>query len=201
MRRIAIDAVLLPPEAWWNHAVRLNRQLRIAVPDRIVLGPSDSLPHLSLAMGCLSEEELAVAGERLRAVAAEHGPIGLMATGIHSGLIGTGEVVSTLHVERTVALRDLHEAVMQALAPLLSYESEAVMFADPEDVTPSTQQWVSAYPQAASHDAFSPHITLGVGEFLSPPGLPPNDTASRLALCQLGNYCTCKKILVEAFLR
>lgn len=43
---------------------------------------------------------------------------------------------------------------------------------------------------------FLPHITLGKGTLDAKAG-ETSFTASRLALCHLGNHCTCRKVLGE----
>jgi hypothetical protein len=65
-------------------------------------------------------------------------------------------------------------------------------------VAPSTLEWIRTYPQKSSYENFRPHITLGYGQV--PPGLsfPIPFTAARLALCHLGNHCTCREMLAAA---
>ena len=55
MAKIAIDVVLLPSEAMTNKAIEANRRL---LDKRIVLDKEGCLPHISLAMGCIEEDEI-----------------------------------------------------------------------------------------------------------------------------------------------
>lgn len=55
MTKIAIDIVLLPPEEIMNKAIEINQQL---ADDGIKLNKKDCLPHISLCMGVISEEDL-----------------------------------------------------------------------------------------------------------------------------------------------
>ena len=58
--------------------------------------------------------------------------------------------------------------------------------------------WIRNYSKESSLDKFSPHITIGIGEVESETrGLayPIKFNTSKLALCHLGNYCTCRKVI------
>ncbi len=46
-------------------------------------------------------------------------------------------------------------------------------------------------------DKESPHITLGYGQAKPPFSFPVAFAAARLALCHLGNHCTCRKVLAS----
>ncbi|MBI3805346.1 MAG: 2'-5' RNA ligase family protein [Nitrospirae bacterium] len=197
MTRIACDIVLLPPREIAEAALRLNRALLGRFDPKIVLNQNDCLPHLSLAMGALREEALPAAADLLAEVASHFPPISLTVTGIEAGGIATGEPVSSLKIERTPSLQALHETVLRRMKPLF-LEAAADDFIGFPEVQQTSVDWVNRYAAAAAYDRFSPHITLGVGT-LEPDilPLPPPGIATRLALCHLGNYCTCRKILFE----
>jgi hypothetical protein len=93
---------------------------------------------------------------------------------------------------------------MSRLAPFLSGETTAESFVGYPAVHPASVEWVNRYRTAAAFDRFSPHITIGIGRFgeeRERPRLPLSGVASRLALCHLGDYCTCRKILFETELK
>jgi hypothetical protein len=63
--------------------------------------------------------------------------------------------------------------------------------------------WIKSYPEKSSFERFSPHITIGYGE-INDYSFPPQGVlrtmkfaVSRLALCHLGNHCTCRRILAS----
>lgn len=201
MNKIATDVVLLPSEETMEAALRLNQELLRRSGEKIVLDQHRSLPHLSLAMGALKGEDLPAAADLLEEIASHFPPIRLIFTGIHASPIATGETVATWKVELTAALQSLHETVFDRLRPLLTHDATAEDFIDFPDVESTGVDWVNRYPTAAALERFSPHITLGVGELEPNTPFPPRGTASRLALCHLGNYCTCRKILFETPLR
>jgi len=76
-----------------------------------------------------------------------------------------GQKVSGLTIRNTDDLQKLHEAIMQKLRHLLSYEVEASMFFNPPEVEDVTFTWIRGYGD--KHDnpsAFHPHMTVGFGE-------------------------------------
>lgn len=197
MRRIACDIVLLPSTEMAEETIRLNRELARQSEHHFLLNATDRLPHLSLAMGCLNEDDLPAASRRLEEIAVRFPPVPLFYTEIHVGTLAGGETVSTLSVGENALLQSLHETVMNRLGPLLNGRAAPEDFIDFPDLQRSSVEWVNGYRENATFDQFSPHITLGFGAPERPARFRPTDTASRLALCHLGNYCTCRKILFE----
>ena len=193
MAKIAIDVVLLPSEAMADKAIEANRQLLGSSGERIVLDKESCLPHVSLAMGCIEEKDIGEIGEILRGIAGQCALDRLKVAGIHVGTNSVGEKVSALQIERTETLQSLHEEIMERLAPHLSYEVRADMIIG-SPVSESTLLWIRNFPEKSSFERFFPHITIGYGEvrdFPFPVGFRP----SKLALCHLGNHCTCRETL------
>ncbi len=201
MRKRASDIVLLPSKATMEAALRLNQILLRRFEKKIVLHPNDCLPHLSLAMGALREEDLPAVAGRLEEIASQFPPVGLTFTEIGAGAIAGGQTVSTWEVEPTAALQSLHETVLNRMRPYLTDDVAAEDFIDFPNVQQTSVDWVNRYPAAAAFERFSPHITLGIGELGPDTSFPTHGTASRLALCHLGDFCTCRKVLFETELR
>ena len=239
MAEIAVDAVLLPSDEMMDKAIEANRELlqqcigfpQGGVPDKIVLDKKNCLPHISLAMGCIDEKDIADIEKVLQTIA--KGPrlagtkqyrLGqLSVIDIHVETSSAGEKVSVFQIEKTKTLQSLHEEVMQRLAPYCSYDVTADMIfsrfrrkvsCGPRSGVPapeageSTLLWIKNYPEKSSFENFFPHITIGYGEIddysfgsRKAGSLPAKFTASKLALCHLGNHCTCRKILASAELR
>jgi len=212
MAKIAVDAVLLPSDEMMDKAIEANKELlkqRIGfpqggVPDKIVLDRKNCLPHISLAMGCIDEKDIAVIEKILQTIAKQHSLGQLSVIAVRVGTNSVGEKVSVFKVERTKTLQLLHKEVMRRLAPYFSYDVTADMVLSPPEASESTLLWIKNYPEKSSFENFSPHITIGYGELndfsfgsREVGALPIKFTASRLALCHLGNHCTCRKILAS----
>jgi 2'-5' RNA ligase len=199
MSKIAVDVVLLPDEEVTGRAIEANTDLIRKAGREIVLNKQDCLPHISLAMGCIDRENTKPISEILGRIAKKYAPEAaeLSITGVHITTNSVGEKVSAFIVERTKALQLLHEEVMKALKPYFSYEVSADMIYGTEQIADSTLLWIRQYPDKSSFANFSPHITIGYGK-AEPTESSIDFTASRLALCHLGNHCTCRQVLASA---
>jgi hypothetical protein len=102
-------------------------------------------------------------------------------------------------VERTPALVRLHEGLLRATQ---SFErgggTGSAFFAG--EARERDVQWVREFRRESSFERFTPHITLG--HAASPPHVEPTDAvAVRVAVCHLGRFCTCRRIIREWELR
>ncbi len=197
MAKIAVDVVLLPSEEVAERAIQANRELLKQCPGKIVLDKENCLPHISLAMGCIDESDIAGIEAILGTIAEQHSLGRLNSLGIHVGTNSAGEKVSVVPLETTEPLQSLHEEVMQTLAPYFSYDVTADMVLSPPPACESTLLWIRDYHENSSFEKFFPHITIGYGQ-IDDFTFPGEFTVSRLALCHLGNHCTCRKILTSA---
>jgi 2'-5' RNA ligase len=65
-----------------------------------------------------------------------------------------------------------------------------------EPVSESTLLWIKSYREKSSFANFRPHITIGYGRSANL-SYPAQFHLAKLALCQLGNHCTCRKVLAS----
>ena len=199
MGRKAVDVVLLLTEAMMDKAIEVNAELVKKFGKKIVLNKENCLPHISLAMGCVDEKDIADVEKVLKRIAEQYplGDLSVIGIGITVDLVG--ERVSVFEVGKTEELQSLHEEVMEKLAPYLSAEATADMIAGAE-ADESTLLWIKNYPEKSSFSNFSPHITIGYGE-MNNFSFPIKFGVSRLALCHLGNHCTCREIILSIKLK
>jgi hypothetical protein len=176
-------------------AIEINSELLKTFDNKIILDKETCLPHISLCMGIVRNEDIPEATRILRDVAREFSTFELTAKNIKAATIPTGQKISGLTIANTTDLQKLHESIMQKLRSLLSYEIEASMLYNPPEIENVTFTWIKGYGEKHDNPAsLHPHITVGLGEtdkFV----FPIDFTAGTLALCRLGNYCTCRKIL------
>ncbi len=184
MAKIAIDVVLLPPEEIMNKAIEINKKL---VDDPIKLNKESCLPHISLCMGTIEEKSLPKIKETIDKIASSFPKLSLTINEIN-------EEHTTFDIEKTEILQKLHETVMEKLEPYLSYNATTSMCFSPPHVVEKTLFWINNYREDSSFGKFHPHITLGTSK-LNKTELDINFTASILAICHLGNYCTCRRVL------
>ncbi len=197
MSRIAVDVVILPDEAMTDKAIEANRKLVEQAGEKIVLNRQSCLPHISLAMGCIDETDIEAVAQVLAEIAEKTALGRLKVIGVQTSTNSVGETVSVLEVENRPQLQQLHEQVMGRLAGYLSPDVTADMLFHPDEVGRSTLLWIKNYREKSSFENFLPHITAGYGE-LKDLSFPIEFTGRELALCHLGNHCTCRAVLASA---
>ena len=204
MSKIAVDVVLLPSDEMMDKAIQANAELVERFGSEIVLNKEDCLPHISLAMGCIDERDIAsierlletIARERKELIGGLKPTLPLTVTGIRTSTNVRGEKVSVFEIEKTKELQLLHEKIMKKMVPYFIYDVTSEMLYGDEQVAETSLLWIKNYPEKASFANFFPHITIGYGQIENGP-FPIQFTASTLALCHLGNHCTCRKILAS----
>jgi len=196
MGKKAVDVVLLAEDTMVDKAIEANRKLIGQFGKKIVLNKENCLPHISLAMGCVDEGKIDAAGGVLKRIADRTSVRELTVIGIWITTNSVGEKVSAFGIEKTKELQLLHEEVMEKLAAYFSYDVTKEMIYDSGEIGESTLLWIKGYREKSSFANFSPHITIGYGQ-MENALLPIEFMASRLALCHLGNHCTCRDVLVS----
>ena len=198
--QLAVDIVILPDAALTDRAIAVNRDLVARCGSEIVLEAGSCLPHVSLAMGCIDSRQLDAAGDVLNDIVLESPPGRLTVVGVAVMTSATGRKTSSFIVDKSEALQRLHEEVMGRLWPYFSHDVTESMLHGPGPVSASTLAWIRDFRSRASFARFWPHITLGYGE-AAPLDRPIPFAAAALALCHLGNHCTCRKTLASAVWR
>lgn len=196
MGRKAVDVVLLPDEAMTDKAIEANAELVEKFGRKIVLNKEDCLPHISLAMGCIDEKDIAAVTGALEKITKQYPAGDLRAVGITTDGNSAAEKVSAFEVEKTKELQSLHEEIMEKLTSYFSSVATDDMICGDEPAEQGTLAWIRNYREKSSFANFFPHITIGYGEIEDGP-FPMKFAASGLALCHLGNHCTCRKIFVS----
>ena len=197
MVKKAVDVVLLPTEMMTEVAIGANAELVKKFGEKIVLNKENCLPHISLAMGCINDADIASVEEILWSIAKQFTLGQLNVVGISVTGSSAGEKVSAFEIEKTEELRSLHKNVMEKLSPYFSTDVTEDMIYDGAGAGESTLLWIKNYPEESSFENFSPHITIGYGEVAGGVSFPIKFAVSKLALCHLGNHCTCRQVLVS----
>ena len=194
MSKIAIAVVLLPDNLMTEWAIEISKLQSKKFNEKILLNGKNCLPHISLAMGVMESEKLPEAEKILKTIASIFKKFDLVADAYHGSEIPSGDIVSEFTIEKASELQSLHESILAKLEPFLSYDVSIDMVYSPPAVEEITFHWIKNYKNNSSFEKFDPHITIGFGE-VGGVRTPISFTASTLALCHLGNYCTCRKIL------
>lgn len=196
MAKIAVDVALLLPEKVNKVCIGINKQRDADAFFR--LNKKDSFPHITLAMGVIDEKDLPKAEERLSKIAEKFSSLDLEIEIINFTIMPQPENKKSYQfvLKPTQELKALHAIIMKELLPLFSYKVDLGMFyKEDEELHEVSMFWVKNY--AKNHQTsedFKAHISLKCrsAQFNK---FPIKFSASKLALCHLGDYCTCRKIL------
>lgn len=156
------------------------------------------LPHISLLQMYVDRSALRQLMETLTSPIKNSAPLRLRTVGIASKELTPGHYFHTLNVRPTKTLRAFHHRILKALRPFARRNGTSRAFVrDPrESISPLSIRWTQNFLPKHSGRHFRAHITLGIG---SRPRLQKqfHFAANRLALCQLGNFNSCRKVLAE----
>ncbi len=194
MSKKAIDVVLLPSDEMTDLAIKVNRGLVENFGSEIVLNKQNCLPHISLVMGCIKQDDIEAVREILSLAADRFQSSRLIVVGAQISENIKGERVSSLRLDNTAELQRLHEELTEELSEFLSYDVTSEMVFDFPQVRETTLSWIREYRVKSSYANFFPHITLGYGK-LQGLKFPIEFEVSKLAICHLGNHCTCREVL------
>lgn len=200
MSQIAVDVVLLPDAEVTAGTLAVNAELVAHHDSEIVLNAQTCLPHISLAMGCIEADSVEPVRSVLAGLTAPSALDDLAITGVVTSLNRRGRAVSVFALAKTRAIQDLHESIMSAMEPYFSCEVNEGMIYGAEPVAPSTLEWIRHFREKSAFEAFFPHITIGYGTVERTMSFPMRCSAVSLAICHLGNHCTCRKVLASVSL-
>jgi len=196
MAKIVIDVVLLLPEEIMDLAIEKNKEILKNDQDKIILNKKSCLPHISLLMGVIDEEHLPAINEILEKIAEEFKPLELTITNINIFELPDGDKSSDLKLDLTEEIEKLQKEIYDKLKDYIRYDANSQMFFNPDEMGLGDDDWVNSFVNNQVGEKFTPHITTGIGE-PSPIEEKIKFTASKLALCHLGSYCTCRKVLLS----
>lgn len=205
MPYIAIDFVLLAPKNVISKAIKINENILKDTDKKdrkIILSDKNCLPHVSLAMGCLKVKDIPIVIDILKDIIKQFRRIELEITNIDRWTAPNEKIITGFKIKKNKNLQKLHETIMEKLLPYLNYDIRLDMLYQKPAPEKITLYWIKNYQKKSSFRNFSPHITLGVGKYDNTKNkikdkikLPIKFSAAKVALCHLGNYCTCRKVL------
>ncbi|MBW8001609.1 MAG: 2'-5' RNA ligase family protein [Planctomycetes bacterium] len=188
----AVDIAILPPPHVTNLAIEINAELVQNFKSPIALSQNSCLPHISLAMGCIEDQNLPDAESILKEIASQTDLTELVITTISTADFADTPV-SSFEIENSAPLQKLHENIMNQMVPHLTNSVKPDMLFD-IDIADSTLTWIKNYRKNASFENFYPHITLGYGT-AQYDKLPITFKPEKIAICHLGNHCTCREVI------
>jgi 2'-5' RNA ligase len=184
----AIDIAILPPADVSARAIALSAALPADQSQGLLLA-ADRLPHITLTQHFVRSESIDPLLAQLdRLVVRDWQPIHLRVTGG-----GQGSNSVWMSIERSPELMNMHERLLQVAEPFEATSGDVSAFFG-EDARERDVRWVREFRRQSSFDRFTPHITLGHAS--EPPAVEPMAfIATTIAVCHLGRFCTCRRII------
>lgn len=198
--KLAIDVILLPPDNIMDEAIKVNKQMLEKYPNEIVLDKESCLPHISLFMAVIEEEKLSEIAIFLEEISKDFNSIKLEAFETGNWKTPDGFFTPGFKLRKTIELSNLHSLIAKKVNLINSADATKKEFFPTNNFYESDALWVNSFFEKGSFDNYNPHITIGVGKFQYD-NYPFKFTSSRLAICHLGSFCTCRKILFETKLQ
>ncbi len=194
---VAIDIVLLPPGPIMDMAISANRTLLAGSPGgEIRLGRGGCIPHVSVAMLPAKRGDIPEIVADLDRIARQCSPMTMTIDAVAKDRSSTRGTVSAFHIPRTDILSLFHKTVMNAVKPYTASTVGPPAFFG-QTSAPSID-CLLRFPARAAYERYSPHITLGFGdlpELLPGIDLPVRFETTKAAVCHMGSYCTCRRII------
>lgn len=190
--KLAIDIALLLPEEINKLCINLNQQDEKAYSD---LRKNDNHPHITLTMAVIDEADIHKIEVILRNVAEKFSGLQLELTELNYTITPEDKKSYQFVVESSNEIKELQRKIVEELSPYFSYEAEDSMFFvdNDEEFRQVSKYWVKNHE---TKKTFEPHISLKTRNATFKE-LPINFSTNKLVMAQLGNYCTCRKILIN----
>ena len=194
MTKLAVDVALLPPEDIMNLIIELNHKFGSISR----MNNKNNFPHITLAMGVIEDSQIELVNKRLKKICSDFNPLNLKITELSYIITPQGNKSWQCDVKLTDELRRLHRAIMDGLADIFTYDVDISMFNQDEKVDPISRIWIENF--AKNHqkpEDFHAHFSIKCHNDVKFDDFPVKFTVSRVVLCHLGNYCTCRTKLGE----
>lgn len=184
---LALDVAILPPPDVTRRAMEYSAALAVEGSRGLRLDDTH-LPHVTLTQQFVRQEELDTAFDRIGDVLRGRPFLTLRISGGGK----SGHTV-WMTVEQSREILDLHEALMEALRGLERPGGTPAAFVG-DDARAADVLWVAGFRLKSSFGSFTPHITLG--HAVEAPAIQPFTFEARtVAACQLGRFCSCRRVL------
>lgn len=202
MRKIAIDIVLLLTEEIMDLCIAINRESFKHGKGRFLMSKEDFVPHISLTLGCIDEEKLPEIIKTIESISQDQEPLALKLEGIGLFQRDDGKR-GYLKINISEELRNLHKKVLDAVSDkLVKCDSADVLIeGNITGISITSKNILNNYKESYAYEKYNPHITLcsyDSDQFSKDIDFPIKSTASKIALFQIGDGCTCRKLVYSS---
>lgn len=199
MSSIAIDIVLLPSLEIQKRIIQMSQSLRWD-RENFEQSLTDRVPHITMIMWCIEESELESIQRILSSLSVlQNRGIDIEYNWVKESALPDSRTWQYIDIVPSAELQKIYNHIVGKIKPLMSFHPNKSNFYDPEEVNTLTLEWVKNHDHKKEEAIFHPHISLGIWEldFQEQMG---SINIDRIAIYQLGNYCTCRKELFSIYI-
>ncbi len=190
--KLAIDVVLLPSKEIIDLAIKINK----TDPFGRILARNDWIPHISLFMGLIEEQDIEKISKAIEDIVKEFPPLDLEITEVTYYGEKEGMKNHGFKIKNIPKIQKIHEKLMEQLKEFLTTKAISENFVG-EGASP---EYINGFEEKSSFENFSPHITLRTHE-VQYDSFPISFTSSEIALFHMGKNNTCRKLLFKKELK
>lgn len=198
---IAVDIALIPSDEVIDLCLDINKAAWMKDKGRFRMSRQDRIPHVSLAMGFIEDEDIDELKNQLSVM--DHTPFNVDVLSLDH-IERDGLRKAWLSVEVTDELRALHAKMFGLMRPYLvkSGSADGLFEGERTGINPTSLNILNNYDRYAFEN-YKAHITLCCydADSYASPKLPVSFMADRIALCHLGDGCTCRRVLEEYYMK
>ncbi|MFA6486319.1 MAG: hypothetical protein WCT40_03055 [Candidatus Magasanikbacteria bacterium] len=202
-KMIAIDIALFPPGDITSICIKVNNRAIKNGHQGVLLNRVDNFPHISLFMGAVKYSDLGLIDRDLQLIMGQFNPIvGVVSRLYSKAKDSAGIPMYYFDIKNTKQLQHLHELIVKKIRKYVcGPATQSMFYKNKNEKISRGWKFVSNYLKNSSFIKFNPHITLRTDHAKFRGKLPIKFNARRIAICHLGDHCTCRKILWEGKLK
>jgi len=193
---LAVDLALLLPDDVNEQAIKVNRHLWEQSHQGFLFDDSH-IPHLTLAQQFVERERLPEIRQTIGELLASLSSPLLQIVGYELRPRSDSSHNVWWDIHETAELQAFRQQVMKTLEPFITLGGSAEsFFLDPgSSAEDELVGWVRDFRSRVANQTYRTHLSLGKG--LTPPPLsfPIDFKPTTVALCHMGKFGTCRKIL------
>jgi hypothetical protein len=195
MERIAIDIALLLPEKIKDLCVKLNKEAESQGRAYRPLGNDDFIPHITLSLGIINKKDLQEIQGIISEITNDSNNLNLEINETYTYKREDGNR-SGFKIIKNPKLQRFHDKIIDKMGKYFHKDATQDMLIEGErtGLSESSKKMLERFIELYSRDKYSPHITMNIYdlEYLD---FPIEFTTETVAICQVGDGCTCRKIL------
>jgi len=198
MQKLAIDVVLIPSGDILDLCLEINKRSFLHNKGRFHMSTEDFVPHISLLLGCVTNDKIPIIIDGLKSILRDVRPIKITAEGIMLVQKNDGNR-GMFSVKVSDDLRILHEKVAGEFKQyLIKCNSPEVFYGGKKDISDISKSNLNSFIESAAYENFRPHINLGSfdsDKYSEDIQFPISSTSDEVALFHVGDGCTCREKL------